>query len=582
MERRLTAILAADVVGYSCLVEADEESAIEGLKACREAIQSRVGDHMGRAFGGAGDSVVAEFASPVEAVRCAVAIQQDAADRNAGLPEDRRMDLRIGVNLGDVIVDDDDLLGDGVNVAARLETFAGPGEVCISHAVYDQVHKQLPFGFDYLGEQQVKNIAEPIPVYRVNPEECFSNGPSFKPRPHTHRWRWGSLAAAIVLAIAGAGAWWIASNDARPDRGAFRLPDRPSIAVLSLDTFSNEDEQRFLAEGIAEDIITELSRNPELTVIARSTTFALRDKGLSAQEIANKLSVHYVLEGSVRRAGDELRISAQLIDGKSGNHVWAERYDVAAPAIYETQDDIVERIVGTLFSEVRETEKAEILRRPPSSLDVYELSLRGLARKHRLNPEDSRLARQDLLHAVELDPKYAPAWLYLGWVELIAIKYKWIDGLDYSDLKNAIGKIEKAIELDPSLATAYQALSLARTYEGDAEGALQASKRSVEIGPGDADNLLFFAKALASKGEFDEALAHARRAIASNPSRPSYYLLNLGRVRWGREEFEETNRLMNECLTKTSGYTACRIFQIASHVGMENSDEASKGVMALL
>lgn len=382
-------------------------------------------------------------------------------------------------------------------------------------------------------------------------------------RDDPSQWRWGAVAAVI-------------------DRGKFRLPDRPSIAVLSLDTFSNDEEQRFLAEGIAEDIITELSRNTELTVMARTATFALRDRGLSAKEIANELDVHYILEGSVRRASDEFRISAQLIDGKTGNHVWAERYDAAASAIYETQDDIVEKIVGTLFSEVRETEKAGILRRPPSNLDVYELTLRGLARKHRLNAEDSRLAREDLLRAVELDPEYAPAWLYLGWVEAIAIQYKWSDDLDYSDLNDAVGKIEKAVELDPALATAYQALGFARTVAGDLQGGLQASRRSVELGPGDADNLLFFARALASNGEFDQAVAHARHAMALNPCRPSYYAYHFGRILWGRDEFEETNQLMNECLTKTSGFTACRIFQIASQVGMGNAGEASKAVTALL
>ncbi len=396
------------------------------------------------------------------------------------------------------------------------------------------------------------------------------------------QWRWGAVAATILFIVASSGIWWLASNDAGSDRGKFRLPDRPSIAVVSLDTFSNDEEQRFLAEGIAEDIITELSRNSELTVMARSATFALRDKGLSAKEIANELDVHYILEGSVRRAGDQLRITTQLIDRKTGNHVWAERYDTAASAIYEMQDDIVEKIVGTLFSEIRETEKANALRRPPSNLDVYELSIRGLARKHRLNAEDSRLAREDLLRAVELDPEYAPAWLYLGWVEVIAIIFKWIDGLDYSDLDNAIGNIEKAIEMDPGLATAYQALSLARTVAGDVQGALQASRRSVELGPGDADNLLFFARALASNGEFDQAVANAQHAIALNPSRPSYYVYHFGRALWGRDELGETNALMNECLTKASGFTACRIFQIVSHVGMGDTGEASKAVAALL
>jgi adenylate cyclase len=582
MERRLAAILVADVVGYSRLVEADEEATIKGFRAHREAIFALVTSHHGRVFGGAGDSVVAEFVSPVEAVRCAVAIQRDVNDRNADMPEHRRMLFRIGVNLGDVIIDDDNLLGDGVNVAARLESLAGPAEVFISRPVFDQVRKLLPFGYEDLGEQQVKNLAEPVAVYRVSPEISSPKGRSIKPKPIVNLWRLGVFAVAILIFLVGAGYWWMTSGVAVSDRGKFRLPDRPSIAVLSLNTFSNEEEQRFLADGIAEDIITQLARNSELTVMARTATLAFKDKGLSAMEIASKLDVHYILEGSVRRVGEQLRITAQLIDAKSGYHVWAEQYDSAAASIFKTQDDIVEKIVGTLFSEIRETEKAEILRRPPSTLDVYELTLRGLARKHRLNPEDSRLARKDLLRAVELDPNYAPAWLYLGWVEGIAMAFKWIDGLDLSNIKDAIGKVERAIELDPMLATAYQALGILRSWDGDADGALLAARRSVELGPGDADNLLFLGRALASVGEFDQAVADARHAVALNPSRPSYYDAALGRALWGQGTYDETITYMNDCLSKTPGYTACRIFQVASYYGLGNSAAASKAVTALL
>ena len=493
--------------------------------------------------------------------------------------------FRIGVNLGDVIIDGDNLLGNGVNVPARLESLAGPAEVCISRPVFDQVRKQLPFGYEDLGELQVKNLAEPLAVYRVSPEDSLPKGRSIKPTPTVNRWRLGVVAAAILLFLVGAGSWWIVSSITVRDRGKFRLsrlPDRPSVAVMPLNTFSNEEEQRFLADGIAEDIITQLARNSELTVMPRTASFAFKDKGLSATEIASKLDVHYILEGSVRRVGEQLRITAQLIDSKSGNHVWAEHFDSAAASIFKTLDVIVEKIVGTLFSEIRETEKTAILRRPPSTLDVYELALRGLARNHRLNPEDWRLARKDLLRAVELDPNYAPAWLYLGWVEGIAIAFKWIDGLDLSNLKDAIGKVEKAIELDPTLATAYQALGILKSWDGDAKGALLAARRSVELGPGDADNLLFLGTALASVGEFDQAVAHARHAVALNPSRPSYYDAALGRALWGEGIYDEANAHMYDCLTKTPGYTGCPIAQVATYFGMGDAAAASKAVTALL
>jgi adenylate cyclase len=338
---------------------------------------------------------------------------------------------------------------------------------------------------------------------------------------------------------------------------------------------------RVLGEGIADEIITQLARNPALTTIARTTTFALKGSGLNAKEIGRKLNVQYVLEGSVRRLGDQLRITARLIDAKTGNHVWAERYDSAASTIFETQDAIVEKIVGTLFSEIRETQKAAILRRPPSNLDVYELTLRGVARKHRLNPKDMILARRDLARAVELDPNYAQAWLYLGWVEAITIVFKWSDDLDMSNLKDATKKVEKAIELEPTLATAYQGLSILRTWQGDVQGALHAAKRSVELGPGDADNLLFLGRALASVGEFDQAVARIRHAIALNPIRPAYYDLHFARALWGQGKFQESNKASNDCLTKAPKFTACRIFQIASNVGMGKNAEASKAIKPL-
>ncbi|MEJ2122672.1 MAG: FlgO family outer membrane protein [Alphaproteobacteria bacterium] len=581
MERRLATILTADIVGYSRLVEADEEAAIENLRVHTKAIQAFVASHNGRVFGSAGDSVIAEFASPVEAVRCAVAIQRDVESRSGNLPENRRMRFRIGVNLGDVVIDGDNLLGDAVNVAARLESLAAPNEIFISRQVYDQVRKQLPFTYENLGEHRVKNLVDPIMVYRVIPSGSPAPRRSISPTPPKSRWQWGLMTAAVVLLVAAVGTWWMARDWRQPDRGKFLLSGKPSVAVLSFDTFSKTSGTRLLGEGIADEIITQLARNSALTIIARTTTFTLKGSGLNAKEIGRKLNVQYVLEGSVRRVGNQLRITARLIDAKSGNHVWAERYDSAAATIFKTQDDIVEKIVGTLFSEIRETQKAAILRRPPSNLDVYELTLRGVARKHRLSPKDIALARRDLTRAVELDPDYAPAWLYLGWVEAIAIVFKWSDDLDISDLKDATNKVEKAIEMEPTLATAYQGLSILRTWQGDVRGALQAAKRSVELGPGDADNLLFLGRALASVGEFDQAVARMRHAIALNPIRPAYYDLHFARALWGQGKFRESNKASNACLTKAPRFTACRIFKIASNVAMGKNAEASKAIKTL-
>ena len=583
MERRLAAIVVADVVGYSKLIQADElgtRARFQELQ--KELFEPSVTAHGGRVVKTMGDAFLLEFPSAVEAVACAAEIQRELEVLEADKPEDRRIRFRIGINVGDIVVEDDDIHGDGVNIAARLESIAGPNEIYISRPVFDQIHKQLPFGYDDLGEQRLKNLAEPVAVYRVTPEASSPRKNSVRRKLASSQWLLGTVAVVFLILLVGAGFWWTISGVDVSDRGKFRLPDRPSVAVLSFNTFSNKEEQRFLADGIAEDIITQLARNSELTVMARTATFAFKDTGLSATEIASKLDVHYVLEGSVRRVGEQLRITAQLINSKSGNYVWAEQYDSPAQSIFETQDDIVVKIVGTLFSEIRETEKSEILRRPPSTLDVYELTLRGLARKHRLNPKDSRLALKDLRRAVELDPNYAPAWLYLGWVEGIAMAFRWIDGLDLSNLKDAIDKVERAIELDPKLATAYQALGILKSWEGDAKGALQAARRSVELGPGDADNLLFLGRALASVGKFDQAVANARQAVALNPSRPSYYDAGLGRILWGDGSHEEAIVYSNDCLTKTPGYTQCLIFLAVSQHALGDSTAASKAVQLLL
>lgn len=388
------------------------------------------------------------------------------------------------------------------------------------------------------------------------------------------RWRWAAAAAPVFLLLAVTGGWWMAASDA----DSFTLGDKPSVAVMPFNTFSSAEEQRFLAEGMAEDLRTELARNSDLTVMARVAASDPGERDLSAHDLASEWGVRYVVAGSVRRSGEGLRISVQLIDAGSGNHLWADRFDITASTVYRMQDEIVAEIVGTLLSEVRETRKAAALRRPPDNLDVYELSLRGLARKHRLNPEDSRLAHEDLLRAIELDPQYAPAWLYLGWVEAIEFALQWSD----ADLGEAQRKIERALELDPTLASAYQALSLVRSFSGDFEGALRAAKRSVELGPGDADNLVFLGRALATAGEFDKAVAQARHAMALNPSRPSYYAYYLARALWGRRDLPESKALIDECLTKAPAFSPCRIFRIAIQSESGNADEAAKAVAELL
>jgi class 3 adenylate cyclase/TolB-like protein len=319
MERRLAAILATDVVGYSRLMEADEEATARTLGNYREIIEGLVTSHHGRVFGSAGDSVIAEFASPIEAVRCAVDTRRELEAHNVDLPEDRRMRLRIGVNLGDVMIEGDNLLGDGVNIAARLETLADPGGISLARSVFDQVKKQLDLGYEYLGEHEVKNIAEPVQVYRVLTASEAAGKVIGEAKRATQSWKRVAVAAVVVVLIGVAGAvtwlrpWAPDVEPASVERMAFPLPDKPSIAVLPFANMSGDPEQDYFADGMTEDLITDLSKISGLFVIARNSSFAYKGQSVTIRQVAEALGVRYVLEGSVRRAGDEVRINALVL-----------------------------------------------------------------------------------------------------------------------------------------------------------------------------------------------------------------------------------------------------------------------------
>ncbi len=343
MERRLAAILAADVVGYSRLMEADEEATVSTLSTYREIIKGLVASHHGRVFGSAGDSVITEFASPVEAVRCAVDIQRELEARNVDLAEERRMLLRIGVNLGDVIVEGDNLLGDGVNIAARLETLAEPGGISLARSVFDQGKKQLDLGYEFLGEHEVKNIAEPIQVYRVLTEPEAAGKVIGETKRATQSWKRMALAAPVIALITVAGfGLWLRPREPREEpasveRMAHPLPNKPSIAVLPFINMSDDPAQEYFADGMTEDLITDLSKISGLFVIARNSTFAYKGKAVKVRQVAEELGVRYVLEGSVRRVGQQVRINAQLIDAASGGHLWADRYDGSLADVFGLQ-----------------------------------------------------------------------------------------------------------------------------------------------------------------------------------------------------------------------------------------------------
>ncbi len=445
MERRLAAILAADVVGYSRLMGADEAGTLERLKAHRrELIDPKIAAHHGRIVKLMGDGALVEFASVVDAVGCAVEIQREMAARNAEIPSDKRIEFRIGINLGDVIVEGDDIYGDGVNIAARLEGLAEPGGVCLSGDAYRQVRGKLDVGFEDLGEQRFKNIAEPVAAFRIRQEN--SAAPSSR------------------------------SDDALP------LPDRPSVAVLPFANMSGDPEQEYFSDGVTEDIITELSKFRSLFVIARNSSFAFKGQSLDARKIGQKLGVRYVVEGSVRRAGNRIRITAQLIDAGEDKHVWAQRYDRELEDIFAVQDEVTHAIVTAIEPQLVLSERKRALRKPPESLDAWENFQRGMWNMLHYNPAERDLALGFLQRAIDLEPTFAPA--HAGMAIALYV-YAILDATPdrQSDIRRALEAAQTAIRLDDQDPLSWAALTRAYILRGEPEAAVAAADTAISLSP---------------------------------------------------------------------------------------------------
>ncbi len=496
-------------------------------------------EHSGRVFSSAGDSVVAEFASPVEAVRCAADIQRDLERRNAEQTEDRRMRFRIGINLGDVVVEGNNLMGDGVNVAARLETLADAGGICLSQPVFDQIKQKLELGYEYLGEQEVKNIAEPVRVYRVLTAPEAAGSVVVARRVKLRRWKWPAIATGVALMVAlMAGHFGIfpirgPSPDIEPasvERMAFPLPDKPSIAVLPFDNMSGDPGQEYVADGFTENIITALSRNKAMFVIARNSTFTYKGKAVDVKQVAEDLGVRYVLEGSVQRSGDKVRVTAQLIDATGGTHVWAERYDRAWDDIFAVQDEIAQTIAATLSGykgTLQQAEYERALRKSPDTLTAHDHVIRGIVHKDRFTREDNLIAIEMFEKAIALSPDFALGYAWLAWAQVIEVFMGWSETPEET-VGLAFELAQTAISLDPSLDVARWALGGAYLAALDSAQSLVEIERALELNPNNADILADTAWPLAYLGRADEGIANVERAMRLNPYYPEWYLWSLG------------------------------------------------------
>jgi adenylate cyclase len=483
MERRLVAIMAADVVGYSRMMGEDEEGTLAMLSRCRQAIDAVISNHRGRIFGSAGDNVIAEFPSAVEALRCAIEIQQRIEECNRDLPDNSRMQFRIGVNLGDVIVTGNDLLGDGVNVAARLEKLAEPGSICISRSVFDQVEGKLDCHFINLGAREVKNIAKPVHVYRVH------------------------LGRADVDR---------STKPAMP----LTLPDKPSIAVLPFQNFSADPEQEYFSDGITEDIITQLSRFRSLFVIARTSSFRYKGQSLRVQDIGGELGVRYLVEGSVRRAKNRVRINAQLIEAETGNHLWAGRYDRELEDLFALQDEVTHCIVATVAGRLEDADRKRALRKHGGNLSAYDLLLRG---KHRLEPggrEDVLEAREMFEQVLELDPDYAQTYIALAETYFYEAISTWTIGPDAA-AERLFELAQKAAKLDDQESRAHLCLAWAHwRLQSNYEMAETQLEEAIALNPNDLDNYCLKALICTCAGKFEEGISCANQALRHAPNLP--------------------------------------------------------------
>ena len=492
VERKLAAILHADIKGYSRLMGEDEVGTLRRLTAYREVTDALIHQHRGRIVGTAGDSILAEFASAVEAVQCAVDIQQALKTRNADLPSERRMEFRIGINVGDVIVEGPQIYGDGVNIAARLEALAEGGGVCLSGTVYDQVENKLELGYEYLGEQIVKNIAKPVRVYRVIEPEAMAAA------------RVRSKETALVLP----------------------LPDKPSLIVLPFVNLSNDPEQEYFSDGITEDIISDLSKISSLFVISRHSAFTYKGKATKVQDLSREMGVRYILEGSIRKAEERVRITVQLIDATTDRHLWAERYDRSLTDIFALQDEIVQKIVTTLKLQLTLQEHGWIMRKHTDNLEAYDAFLRGVEYFWRDTKEANTQARQMLEKAVALDPQYAEAYVELGRTYYREWIWRW--GVDPQALERALALAQQAVALDDSLPAAHSLLSLGYARKQQHAHAITEGERALTLDPNNADSFAFQAEVLNVAGRPAEALRRVEQARRFNPHYPPYYLIQLG------------------------------------------------------
>ncbi len=593
-QRKLTAILCADVVGYSRLMGENEKATVRTLTDYRQVFSEYIGKFRGRIVNAPGDSILAEFGSVVDAVDCAAEIQRELAERNGELLEERRMAFRIGVNLGDVIVKDDVIYGDGVNIAARLESLAEPGGICVSRHVYDHVRQKLKLHFEYMGEQQVKNIKEPVRAYRVLTKPGDAAHRVARAKKLTSRpVRLFAFVVAALLVI-GVGGYWIwqsvehkatqAALAAFEQEAALPLPDKPSIAVLAFENMSGDPEQEYFSDGLSEDIITKLASLSRLFVIARNSSFQYKGKQVDVRRIGRELGVRYLLEGSVRKSADRVRITVQLIDAATGQHLFAKRYDRELQDIFVIQDDIANQVLAELNVKIGAGEGVFHALQSTNNLAAFDAYMRAGIQYYKFQKEANFKAEELVLKAIELDPKFVKPMSLLGWVYMEQARRRWV-----SDPKKAYSLsahwAKRAIETDPNSSSGLALMSRFQSLKGKHEEAIALGKRAVELEPSNAGRNLVLAFTYLLARQPQPALETINRAMRLAPYPPAHFHVLAGMANSWSGRYEVAVSEFKKALGKLRGGPMVRSARrglIVNYMKMGEEDQAKAAAKKLM
>jgi TolB-like protein/class 3 adenylate cyclase/thioredoxin-like negative regulator of GroEL len=582
-KRKLTAIMSADVSGYSRLMGDNEAETVKTLEAYKRVMYALIKQHRGRVVDSPGDNLLAEFASVVDAVQCGMAVQNELKARNAELPQNRRMEFRIGINLGDVIEEGERICGDGVNIAARLESCADPGGICVSKTAFDHIETKLPLGYEYLGEKEVKNIPKPVGAYRVLMEPRVTVA-GVEEKKHTiPLWRRTGIlsgALAVLVVIIGVSLWnfyfrFPTIEPASKEKMAFPLPDKPSIAVMPFTNMSGDPNQEFFSDGITENIITGLAQIRTLFVIARNSTFTYKGKPVKVQQVAEDLGVRYVLEGSVQKSGDRLRITAQFIDALKGQHLWAERYDGTFGDVFALQDKINHKIVAALAVKLTEGEKAHVEQKWTNNPTSYDEYLKGREYASRLTADDYDKAEACYKKALDLDPNFTQARAALASMYLNRAQFGLGEKSRIAYLANRLWAVHHLRE------AMREPTPLAYRLSGDMDllmrmhdAAISKIDKALSLDPNDPDIHGSLSWALCMIGRPAEAIEHAKRAMRLDPVNPDRYLYHIGVAQFCLGNMEEAATLLERALKLNPEQTVAAGPLAAAHAHLGRTEEA--------